>query len=165
MRYRAITLRMAAAAFGFFACTAYAATETTTFNVQIVIQSACTLSATTLDFGSSGVLSANVDSTNTITVTCNNGLPWSISLNEGTGSGATLAVRKMTGPASATVDYTIYRDPSRTEVWGDGVSSTFTVSGTGTGTGQAQTGYGRVPSQSTPAAGTYTDTITATVTF
>jgi len=158
-------LAVATAALGFIACAAYGATTTTTFNVQIVIQSACTLSATTLDFGSSGVLSANVDSTNTVTVTCNAGLPWSISLNAGSGAGATMAVRKMTGTASATVDYTIYRDTARTEVWGDGTTSTFTVSGTGTGTGQAQTGYGRVPPQSTPAAGTYTDTITATVTF
>ncbi len=44
-------------------------------------------------------------------------------------------------------------------------AGTVTVSGTGTGSAQNQTGYGRVPPQATPAAGTYTDTITATVTF
>ncbi len=144
---------------------AYAATQTTTFNVQIVIQNACTISATALDFTATGVLAANVDSTNTVTVTCNSGLPWSVSLNAGTGSGGTMVSRKMTGPASATINYTIYSDSGRTQIWGDGTGGTFTVSGTGTGSAQNQTGFGRVPPQTTPAAGTYNDTITATVTF
>jgi spore coat protein U-like protein len=144
-----------------------AATTTTTFNVQIIIQAQCTISATTLDFGTAGVLNANVDSTNTITVTCTNTTPWVVSLNAGTGASGTVVLRKMTGtpPSTATVDYTIYRDAARTEIWGDGTSGTFTVTGTGTGSGQPLTGFGRVPPQATPAPDTYTDVITATVTF
>ncbi len=145
---------------------ASAATATTTFSVQITIQAECTVSATTLDFGTNpGVLTANVDAANSVSVTCTNTTPWTLSLDAGTGSGGTVLLRKMTGPGAATIDYTIYRDPARTQVWGDGTLGTFTVTGTGTGSAQAQIGYGRVPPQSAPTPGNYLDTITATVTF
>jgi spore coat protein U-like protein len=39
------------------------------------------------------------------------------------------------------------------------------VSGTGNGAGQTITIFGRVPAQTTPAPGTYTDTVTVTVTY
>jgi spore coat protein U-like protein len=39
------------------------------------------------------------------------------------------------------------------------------VSGTGIGSSQNYTVYGRVQAQTTPAPGTYTDTITVTVTY
>jgi len=146
--------------------TAHAATSTTTFNVQITIVADCTVSATTLNFGSNpGVLVANIDATNTVNVTCTNTTPWAVSLNAGTGVGGTVVLRKMTGPGAATVNYTIYRDAGRTQVWGDGTSGTFTVAGTGSGVAQAQTGNGRVPPQSAPTPGAYLDTVTATVTF
>ncbi len=137
----------------------------TTFTVSATVSPDCLVSATTLNFGSTGVLGANVDATNTISIQCTNGTPWTASLNAGTGSGATVNLRRMTGPGGATVAYTIYRNASRTEVWGDGTSGTFTIAGTGSGSAQLQTGYGRVPPQTTPAPGTYTDTIVVTVTF
>ena len=49
-------------------------------------------------------------------------------------------------------------------MWGNTVG-TDTVSATGSGASQAYTVYGRVPMQTTPAAATYTDTITVTVTY
>jgi hypothetical protein len=42
-------------------------------------------------------------------VQCTNGTPYSIGLNAGAGSGATVAVRKMTH-GSATIDYSLYRN-------------------------------------------------------
>ena len=39
------------------------------------------------------------------------------------------------------------------------------VGATGSGVSQSFTVYGRVPAQSTPAAGSYTDTIKVTVTY
>jgi spore coat protein U-like protein len=64
----------------------------------------------------------------------------------------------------ATVNYTLYSDSGRTTIWGNTVG-TNTVAATGNGTGQNYTVYGRVSSQTTPAPGTYTDTITVTVTY
>ncbi|RUY19730.1 spore coat U domain-containing protein, partial [Mesorhizobium sp. M7A.F.Ca.US.001.04.2.1] len=57
-----------------------------------------------------------------------------------------------------------YRDTGRTQPWGITVG-TDTVAGTGNGNVQNLTVYGRVPPQTTPAAGVYTDTVAITVTY
>jgi len=144
--------------------TSYAASTNTTFTVQATITATCTInSASTLNFGTQGVLAANVDQTSTLQVTCTNTTPYNIGLDAGTGSGATVAVRKLTS-SSNTLNYTLYSYSGRTTVWGNTVS-TDTVAGTGNGTGQSYTVYGRIPAQTTPAPGNYTDTITVTVTY
>src|SRR5262249_54510450 len=141
-----------------------AATATSTFTVSITLTATCTVSSpTTLDFGNQGILSTNVDATTTLSVTCSTSTPYNVGLNAGTGTGASVATRKLTNGAS-TVNYTLYSDTGRTTVWGNTVG-TDTVAGTGTGAAQSLTVYGRVPSQTTPAPGTYTDTITVTVTY
>jgi len=142
----------------------YAATTTSTFTVQVAITASCTInSASTLNFGSQGVLTANVDQTSTLQVQCTNTTPYNIGLDAGAGAGATVAVRKMTSGGN-TINYSLYSDSGRTTVWGNTVS-TDTVAATGNGAAQSYTVYGRVPAQTTPAPGTYTDTITVTVTY
>lgn len=142
-----------------------AATATGNMNVKITITSECkVVTATDLDFGSEGILDANVDQTSTINIQCTNGTPYDVGLSVGGGAGATVAVRRMTGPAAATVDYTIYRDAARTQLWGNTIG-TDVVSGTGNGASQPLTAYGRVPPQTTPAAGNYTDVVAITVTY
>ena len=142
-----------------------AQTATGSFTVQIQITAECLInSATTLDFGASGVLSSAKTGTSVITVQCTNGTTYNVGLNAGLGTGATVASRRMTGPASATVTYSLYTDATHTTVWGETIG-TDTVAGTGTGAAQAYTVYGQVPAQSTPAVGTYSDTITVTVTY
>ena len=143
---------------------AHAATTTTTFTVQLTITASCTInSASTLNFGSQGVLAANVDQTSTIQVQCTNTTPYNIGLDAGTAAGATVTTRKMTS-GGATVNYSLYSNSGRTTNWGNTVG-TDTVSATGNGAAQSYTVYGRVPAQTTPAPGTYTDTITVTVTY
>ena len=143
---------------------ANAATATSTLAVQLTLSSSCVInSASTLNFGAHGVLIANVDSTSTLRVQCTNGTPYNVGLNAGTGSGATIAVRKMSNGAR-TINYSIYRNNTRTILWGNTVG-TDTVAATGNGAAQSYTVYGRVPAQTTPAAAVYTDTITVTVTY
>jgi spore coat protein U domain-containing protein, fimbrial subunit CupE1/2/3/6 len=142
----------------------FGSTTTTTFQTQITIQATCTIiSASTLDFGTQGVLSANVDQTSTLQVQCTNTTPYNIGLDAGTGSGATVTTRKMTN-GGATINYSLYTNSGRTTVWGNTVG-TDTVAATGNGASQSYTIFGRVPPQTTPAPGTYTDTITVTVTY
>lgn len=134
-------------------------------NVRITIQAECTVvSAADLDFGTQGVLGADVDQTSTINVQCTDGTPYDVGLDAGTGAGATVAARYMTGPGAAVVQYGLYSDPAHSVVWGETVS-TDTVGGTGNGNSQALTVYGQVPPQTTPAAGAYTDVVTITVTY
>ena len=79
------------------------------------------------------------------------------------GSNGTVATRKMVNGAAG-VNYMMYSDSGRATNWGETVG-TDTVSATGNGAAQTHTIYGRVPAQTTPAANTYTDTVTVTVTF
>ncbi|MGB2932401.1 MAG: spore coat protein U domain-containing protein [Methyloceanibacter sp.] len=147
------------------ACGTFTSANAASFTITATVASNCLVTATTLNFGSQGFLSANVDATNAISVTCTPGTAWTTSLSAGSGAGATVVLRKMTGPGAVTINYTIYRDAARTQVWGNGTSGTFTVAGTGSGSAQVQTGYGRVPPQTTPAPATYSDTIVVTVTY
>ena len=143
---------------------AFGATTTSTFQSQITITASCTiLSASTLDFGSNGVLIAIVDQISMLQVQCTNTTPYNIGLNAGTGSGSTVTTRKLTSGGN-TVNYSLYSDSGRTTNWGNTVGSD-TVSSTGTGASQSFTVYGRVPVQTTPTPATYTDTITVTVTY
>ena len=144
---------------------AYGATTTSTFQTRITIQATCRIvSASTLDFGTQGVLSADVDQTSTINVQCTNTTPYNIGLDAGTGSGSTVTTRKMTSGAANTINYSLYSNAARTTNWGNTVG-TDTVAATGTGASVGHTVYGRVPAQSTPAPATYTDTVTVTVTY
>jgi spore coat protein U-like protein len=144
-------------------CPVGSSTSQYSFTVSATVVASCNVSATTLNFGSTGILAGAVNATSTVTATCTSTAPYNIGLNAGTGSGATVTNRKMTGGA-ATIKYSLYSNSARTTNWGNTVG-TDTVSGTGSGLGQNYTVYGQVPSQTTPAPATYSDTIVATVTY
>ncbi|WP_109583997.1 spore coat U domain-containing protein [Cupriavidus plantarum] len=141
-----------------------AATKTTTFTVRLTLTNDCTIAASDLDFGSTGVLAANVDQQSQVSVTCSTGAPFQVGLDGGSTASSTIANRLMTGPNAATVQFQIYRDAARTQIWGN-TPNTDTVGGTGNGTAQPFVMYGRVPAQTTPGAGAYTTTVTATINF
>lgn len=145
--------------------TAYASTSiTTTFQAKVTIAASCVIGgATTLDFGTPGLLTANVDQTSTISVQCSNTTPFNVGLDKGT-NGTSVTNRLMKGTTAATIQYSIYSDSGRTSNWGNTIG-TDTVASTGTGSSQSFTVYGRIPPQTTPAPDVYTDTVTVTVTY
>lgn len=59
--------------------------------------------------------------------------------------------------------YELYQDASRSKVWGN--DGDALLSATGTGLAETKTVYVRVPQNQNVPAGTYTDTIIATVSF
>jgi spore coat protein U-like protein len=146
-------------------------TTTSTFAVSLTIAAQCVInSASTLAFGTLGVLggiggTTNNDATSTIAVQCTNTTPFDIGLDAGTTSGASTATRKLLNTGStATVNYKLYSETTHTTNWGN-VVGTDTVSDTGTGASVNYVVYGRIPPQTTPAPGTYADTVTVTVTY
>lgn len=142
-----------------------AATTTTTFQVDAAVISTCSVSATNLAFGNYDSLDPSPnDATSTVTVQCSLSTTYDIGLDPGTGSGATVASRKMTESGSDTLNYSLYQDASHTQVWGQ-IVGIDTASGTGDGTAQASTVYGRIPTGQFVTVGNYADTITVTVTF
>lgn len=154
----------AAIAASFGSGSALAADVDTTFDVQIVIEAACIVSADPLlDFGTAGLLNTAVDSTADLSVLCTEGVDYDIGLSAGDNGGGVTTARAMVNGAHD-ITYDLYVNPGRTTHWGD-IIDTNTVGSTGTGANQTFTVYGRVPVQDTPPAGTYADTITVTVTY
>jgi spore coat protein U-like protein len=140
-------------------------THNSSFTVSATVLASCSVSASNLNFGTTGLLTSNIDAANSLSVTCATGTAYNVGLSAGNGSGATMAARKMTKASTTnTTTYSLYRNAARTQVWGTTIG-TDTQSGTGTGSAQSLTVYGRVPSQTTPPPGVYTDTIVVTVTY
>lgn len=161
---RLTRLSIAAAALCIGTSSAIAATATGSFNSQIIITDECKVqSSTDMDFGSDGVLDAAIDSTSDFEVQCTTGTTYTLSLDGGNGASGTTTTRTMESGGSA-VNYTLWKNAARTQNWGDAGGEI--MSGlTGNGANQSYTVYGRVPAQTTPAAATYTDTVTVTVTY
>ncbi len=134
------------------------------FNVRMTVVSECRVVSTNdLDFRTTGVWSANIDQTTTLNVECNNNTPYNVALGAGS-YGTSIADRRMKNAASDDkVAYQLYRDASRTQVWGTAAGDT--LSGMGSGASQALTVYGRVPVQGAVAVGSYADTIAVTVSY
>lgn len=131
-------------------------------NVVATVQKTCTVTATDMNFGNAGLLdSAAHNATSSVGVKCVNGTAYHIGLDNGLhASGNT---RRMQGPGGF-IKYELYRNNARNQRWGTNLGID-TVNGTGNGSNQNRTVYGRVPSQTTPSAGTYRDTVTITVTY
>ncbi len=127
--------------------------------------SQCSVSASSVAYGSYDPLAAlPVDSVGTVTVSCALSLGYNIALS--TGGAGSFSPRKLSnGPD--TLNYNLYTDPTYLTIWGDGSGGTATVSGA---IGLLllpinHTVYGRIPGGQNAAAGSYSDTITVTVTY
>lgn len=131
-------------------------------------QAACTVSAVSgVIFGNYNVFSATAATgTGSFAVRNCTSKKTIYTAELSTGSG-TYAARTMTTGIN-TLQYNLYTSNSHTNVWGDGTGGSGTVSGTGTTTasgGPSNTIYGRVPAGQDVSAGSYTDSITITISF
>ncbi len=136
------------------------------FGVSATVQQVCSVATTNLGFGTYNASSGSPNNaTSTVTVTCTPSSSYTIAMDAGTTSGGTEAVHLMTDGSSHTLTYNLYSNMGRTTKWGDGTLSTSTVSGTADGTAQPYTVFGQVPAGQYVASGSYTDTVTATVTY
>jgi len=143
---------------------ALSATKTATFTVQATVISDCSIiSVPNINFGNVGVMTANLDITSTLTVSCTPGTTYTLALDGGSVSGSTVSNRLMAQGAN-TLRYELYNDAARTQVWGM-TPGTDTQGGTGTGANTLYTIYARMPPQATPPVGVYTSTVTATISY
>ncbi|MGI0490959.1 spore coat U domain-containing protein [Alkalinema pantanalense CENA528] len=153
------------------ASAASAGTATANLGTSASVTANCTISTAPIAFGAYDPIVANatapLDSTGTVTVTCTNGAPTTVTLGQGAnaaaGSSDAAPLRQMTNGTSQ-MAYSLYSDNGYSTVWGN-------TAGTGTsqnGTGSAQnlTVYGRVAAgQNLMTTGNYADTVVATVSF
>ena len=132
--------------------------------VKALVQKNCTISATNLVFPAQGVLTVPVPGSSQISVQCTNNNAYSLALNGGTVGGNVLARKMKHSTAADTVGYQLYQGSNYAIVWGDATGGS-PMAGLGTGAAQSYTVYGLVPPQATPRPGSYSDTVTATITF
>lgn len=137
-------------------------TATTQFTVTATIAKNCSVTATNLAFGN--YRGALINSTSTISVTCTNTTSYNVGLNAGMAAGATVINRSMTGPAAALLHYKLFSNSGYSANWGNTVG-TDTLPGTGNGATQPLTVYGQTPAGQFVLPGSYTDTITVSVTY
>jgi spore coat protein U-like protein len=146
---------------------AVAQTDTDTFNVSANVSKNCSITTTAVAFGVYDPVVANsttpLDGTGSVIVTCTKGAGTRIDLNNGGNfSGGT---RRMTAGAGNFLTYQLYQNTGRTTAWGSGGSAGQTVAGAPGKAPRTFTVFGRVPAGQDVSAGSYTDTVVATIHF
>jgi len=147
-----------------------AATATATFPVTATVDSNCIATATAMVFPNYAPGSGAPASTSTISVRCSVGVGYSVGLNAGTFTGATVTTRRMANGVLP-LAYSLTQDAAHAVNWGN-TAPTDTQAGTGAGMGvlnaTAFTVYGIVPDSGAnllATAGAYSDTITVNVVY
>jgi len=152
---------------GFGAVRMNAATATANLGVSATVTNNCTISTVALAFGSYDPVvanaSANLDGTGTVVVTCTKGSTATIGL--GLGSNAAASVRRMTDGSSNYLTYELYQDSGRSTVWGNSGAGLLSPVAAPSKAARNFTVYGRVASNQDVPAGTFNDTVVATVNF
>ncbi|NCU10725.1 MAG: spore coat protein U domain-containing protein [Sphingomonadaceae bacterium] len=159
-------LTMAAALCGLTSAEmAQAATAQTTMGISATVLNACIVSATDMAFGTYDPTSASAtDSTSSINVTCTIGTSFSVGLNAGSTAGASVTARQMAS-GSDRLNYALFSDAARTTNWGNTPGTNTPAPTTATALPATLTVYGRIAAQQNVPAGSYTDTVTITVTY
>ncbi len=149
--------------------TASAGTNTGVLSVTASVAAVCIIGNATLAFGAYNPTSGTVVTGNTtVTLTCTLSTPYNIGMSPGASTGATVSARAMTvtGGGSSTLGYQLCRNSGCTLNWGQTVN-TDTLAGTSSATSltNSVTIYGQIPASEAVPIGSYSDTVTMTVTF
>jgi spore coat protein U-like protein len=149
---------------------AFAGTATANLNVSALVSANCTLSASPLAFGSYDAVFANattdLDGAGSVSVNCTNGSTATITLGQGANADAgsvDAAPLRRIKSGSNYLSYVLFQDSARTTAWGNTAGTG--VGHTGTGTINNISVYGRLAAGQNVPAGSYADTVIATVTF
>jgi spore coat protein U-like protein len=151
---------------------AFAGTNTANLSVNATVVNDCSIAATTnLQFNSYDPLSGSPtieQAPAVFSVSCTQGdsSQW-IGLNTGQNAGhASGTTRAMAGPSSNYLSYEIYSNAGHTTVWGNTQAAGVAVPASSSNT-QVQTfnAYGSIPAQQNVVAGSFSDTVLATVNF
>ena len=125
----------------------------------------CSFSTTSIVFGTYNVFSsAPVDSTGTVTYSCNGNANVQITMTKG--QSMTFLPREL-GKGTERLAYNLFRDAARTAVWGDSTGGTSAYVGVSPAKKEdiAVTVYGRIPPGQDISAGSYTDSVTVVMNF
>jgi spore coat protein U-like protein len=130
---------------------------------------ACTVSATGVNFGAYDVFVATpLDSTGTVTVRCDQAPPPDVVIAIGpSGTSGGFIPRQMRSASSPDrLNYNLFTNAGRSTVWGDGAPGTSTVflKNVKKNRPVVTAIYGRIPPGQDVSVGTYSDSLTVTIT-
>lgn len=128
--------------------------------VEATFDNACSVAATDIDFGAVPPPQSPLREHGNIRVQCAPGAAWRVGLDNGQAFDGTM--RRMAG-ARGYVRYQLYRDEANTQVWGNDTASMVAGTTDHAGNIASLTVYAQVPSQPDVAAGSYVDTVVATL--
>jgi len=155
----------------------YAATTASDMSVTVNVNASCTMGVTSLDFGTYDPFGAHATqdlrATATVSTTCTSGATGVVTMSQG--DHALYCVindcHRQLANAEETgfLRYNIYRSASyyMSNIWNNDVEEMSSVAQVlGSGVSQDLTVYGEIPkNQKNAPAGSYTDTITVTLTY
>jgi len=150
------------------AAAAQAGSAQSNLSVSANVTSTCTINAGSLSFGSyDPVAGTQVDGSATVSVACTKGANAQITLGQGThaaGGSTDAAPNRRMADGASNLQYSLFSDASRSVTWGNtsGTSVGYASSSSAT---SSLTVYGRVAAGQDVAAGSYTDTVVATISF
>jgi spore coat protein U-like protein len=140
---------------------AQAQTASAGFNVTATVVNRCTISATALGFGTYDAVAA-VNAQSDVTIVCTRGAVTWTGLDDG--QHVALTQRNMLGNTSEMLPYNLYREAARTNEWRNTLATGVSWTSTGRAA-HALTVYGTIPAGADVSAGSFTDTVQATVHF
>ncbi|MBA2934772.1 spore coat protein U domain-containing protein [Sphingomonas sp. CGMCC 1.13654] len=151
------------------ACIGYeTGTGTSNVTVTLVVSADCRISAPNVSFGTAPLASQFQAVSQAVLVDCSQGSAYKVSFSSG-GNGSSRPWRTMSDGAGHTLQYNIYRTDGTT-IWDETNPLQSTANG-GVGSGsttpnQMQSYVAKVnAAQTTPPAGTYTDTVNVIISF
>lgn len=172
MKIRTLIKTAGLGALFFVSAGAEAQTATSNFTVTATVSANCTISTVGITFGAYDPVVANKttpkDANGTVTVACTDGAVTTIGMNQGTNPSGTSTAAAPDRRMSSGTDYIsfgLYQDAPRSVLWSD-VGTPGVVSYTSTGVAPTTINiYGRIPAGQDVSVGSYTDTVTATISF
>jgi spore coat protein U-like protein len=144
-----------------------AGSSTANLNVTAAVGANCTISTATVAFPAYDPVVANAstndDGTGSVIVACTKGSTVTIGL--GLGANASASQMRMKDATTDYLNYALYQDAGRATVWGNSGSGLLSPVAAPDKTPRTFTVYGRIPSGQDVPAGSYSDTVVATVNF
>jgi spore coat protein U-like protein len=153
------------------AAPAMAGTATSNLSVTATVPVSCTISADPIAFGNYDPIGSNatdpLTAAGSVTTTCTTGTSATITLGQGinanAGSTDAVPMRRLKDTGSNYLSYGLYQDSGLGTVWGNTAGTG--VSDPGDGTARVTNVYGSISGAQNVPAGSYSDTVVATVTF
>jgi spore coat protein U domain-containing protein, fimbrial subunit CupE1/2/3/6 len=125
----------------------------------------CTVSTVPVQFGQYDFLHGSpVDAIGSFIVNCSTGTPFTVKLGTGNNASTGFHPRRMRSAMGGNpLNYNLFRDSTRTSVWGDSTDNTFVQTGVGNDRDVILPVYGQLPGGQNVAPGLYRDSVSVTI--